>query len=118
MELNHETPLAFQDRQVPKETRLGGWAALVHSLGVAALVQAASAVAGGYIKGGQRKKDGWIVFDKRYWPDKDVADHISFSVRHEWFNPLVPKRVFDALGLDKVSAIVRDAPTGTVARHV
>ena len=118
MELNLETPLAFQNRPVPKETRLAGWAALVHSLGVAAPVRAASAVAGGYVKGSQRTEDGWIIFDKRYWPGNEVADHISFALRHEWFNPLVLKRVFDALGPDTVSAIVRDAPTGTVARRV
>ena len=117
MELNLETPPTFQDRLVPKETRLAGWAALVHGLGIAAPVRAASAVADGYIKGSKREEDGWTVLDKRYWPGHHVTDHISFALRHEWFDPLVLKRVFDAVDPDTISAFVHDAPTGTVARR-
>ena len=118
MELNLETPLRFQDRLVPKETRLAGWAALVDSLGIAAPVQAVSAVAGRYIKGSQREEGGWNVFDRRYWPGRHVTDHISFALRHERFDPLVLKRVFDAVDPGTISAFVRDTPTGTVARRV
>ena len=118
MDLNLETPPVFQDRLVPKGARLAGWAALVHGLGIAAPVRAASAVAGGYIKGSQREEAGWTVFDKRYWPGHHVTDHIGFALRHEWFDPLVLKRVFDAVGPDTISAFVRDTPTGTLTRRV
>ena len=118
MKLNLGTPPAFQDRLVPKETRLAGWAALVDGLGIAAPVRAASTVAGGSIKGSRRKKGGWTVFDKRYWPGRHVTDHISFALRHEWFDPLVLKRVFDAVDPGTISAFVRDAPTGKAARRV
>ena len=118
MELNLETPPVFQDRLVPKGARLAGWAALVHGLGIAAPVRAASAVAGGYIKGSQREEAGWTVFDKRYWPGHHVTDHIGFALRHEWFDPLVLKRVFDAVGPDTISAFVRDTPTGMLTRRV
>ena len=118
MKLNLGTPPAFQDRLVPKETRLAGWSALVDGLGIAAPVRAASTVAGGSIKGSRRKKGGWTVFDKRYWPGRHVTDHISFALRHEWFDPLVLKRVFDAVDPGTISAFVRDAPTGKVARRV
>ena len=118
MELNRETPPTFQDRLVPKETRLAGWAALAHGLGIAAPVRAVSAVADGYIKGSKRGEGGWTVFDKRYWPGQHVTDHVSFALRHEWFDPLVLKRVFDAVEPDTISAFVRHAPTGTVTRRV
>ena len=118
MDLNLETPPAFQDRLVPKGTRLAGWAALVHGLGIAAPVRAASAVADGFIKGSNREEDGWTVFDKRYWPGHQVTDHLRFALRHEGFDPLVLKRVFDTVGPDAISAFVRDAPTGTVTRRV
>ena len=118
MELDCDTPLAFQDRLVPRGTRLAGWAALVHGFGIAAPVRAASAVADGYIKGSRRQENGWTVFDRRYWPGQRVADHVSFALRHEWFDPLVAKRVFDAMDLDAISAFVRDAPTGTVTRRI
>ena len=118
MELNLATPSAFQGRLVPQETRLAGWAALVHGLGIAAPVRAASAVASGYIKGSRRDAAGWTVFDKRYWPGRHVTDHIRFALRHEWFDPLVLKRVFDAVDQETISAFVRDAPTGVVTRRV
>ncbi|MCE2521055.1 MAG: Fic family protein [Alphaproteobacteria bacterium] len=118
MELPLETPPTFQDHPVPKETRLAGWAALVHGLGIAAPVPAASVVAGGYVKGSQREEDGWTVFDKRYWPGRHVTDHFSFALRHEWFDPLVAKRVLDAVDPDTISAFVLDAPTGRAARRV
>jgi hypothetical protein len=118
MDLNRETPPTFQDHLVPKGTRLAGWAALVHGLGIAAPVRSASAVADGYIKGSKRGEDRWTVFDKRYWPGHHVTDHVSFALRHEWFDPLVLKRVFDAVDPDTISAFVRDAPTGTVTRRV
>ena len=118
MELHPETPPIFQDRLVPQETRLAGWAALVHGLGIAAPVRTASTVARGYIRGSRRIEDGWIVFDRRYWPGRRVTDHIGFALRHERFDPLVLKRVFDAVDPDTISAFVRDAPTGTVARRV
>lgn len=118
MELNGKTPPSFQGRFVPKQTRLAGWAALVHGLGIAAPVRESSAVAEGFIKGSHREEDGWTVFDKRYWPGQQVTDHLRFALRHEWFDPLVLKRVFDAVDPDTISAFVRDAPTGTVTRRV
>ena len=118
MKLSGNTPPSFQGRLVPKQTRLAGWAALVHGLGIAAPVRAVSAVADGFIKGSHREKDGWTVFDKRYWPGHQVTDHLRFALRHEGFDPLVLKRVFDTVDPDTISAFVRDAPTGTVTRRV
>ena len=115
--LNLETPPMFRDRPVPKETRLIGWAALVHCLGIVAPVPAASAVADDCIKGSKREEDGWTVFDNRYWPGHHVADRIRFALRHVWFASLVLKRVFDAVGPNTISAFVRDAPGGTVTRR-
>ncbi len=118
MELNFATPTTFQDRLVPKGKRLAGWAALVYGLGIAAPVRAVSTVAGGHIKGSHRAEGDWTIFDKRYWPGDSVADHISFALRHEQFDPLVLKRVFDAVDPDVIAEFVRKAPTGTVARRL
>ncbi len=118
MELNLDPPLAFQDRLVPKGTRLAGWAALTNGLGIAAPVRAASIVASGYIKGSRRDESGWTAFDKRYWPGNHVTDHIAFALRHERFDPLVLKRVLDAVEPETISAFVRGAPVGTVTRRV
>lgn len=118
MALELETPLTFQDRLVPKDTRLAGWAALVQGLGIAAPVRAVSAVAAGYIRGSQRKEDGWIIYDKRYWPGDRVADHLAFALRHENLDLLILKRVFAAIDPDEITEVVREAPTGTVTRRI
>jgi hypothetical protein len=97
MELRFDRPLSFQERLVPKGTRLAGWAALVQGLGIAAPVRAPSAVSEGHIRGSQRSEDGWTVFDKRYWPGDSATDHLGFALRHEAIDLLILKRIFDAV---------------------
>ena len=55
MELALEASPTFQDRLVPKGTRLVGWAALAHGLRLQAPVRAPSSVAEGYIRGSHRQ---------------------------------------------------------------
>jgi Fic family protein len=117
MELDLQAPLTFQDRLVPKGTRLAGWAALAHGLGIQAPVRAPSAVAEGYIRGSHRSDGGWRIFDKRYWPGHSVTDHLTFALRHEGLDLLVLKRVFDAVPAASVAAFVRQAPTGAITRR-
>lgn len=117
MKLNVDTPTAFQERLVPKAGRLAGMAALVHGLGVAAPVRQPSAVARGHIKGSTREENGWTVFDTRYWPGETVTDHLTFALRHEWFDPLVFKRVFDALRPQDMTAFISATPTGAISRR-
>ncbi len=117
MALPPDTPLTFQDWLVPKGTRLAGWAALVHGLGLAAPVRAASAVAEGHIRGSQRREDGWTVYDKRYWPGDTIADHLSFALRHEPIDLLILKRAFDAMAAQQLTAFIKAAPTGTLTRR-
>ena len=105
MDLKLDPPLTFQDRLVPKGTRLAGWAALVHGLGLAAPVRAPSAVAEGHIRGSQRNEDDWTVFDKRYWPGDTVTDHLTFALRHEPIDLLILKRAFDAIPAEELIAL-------------
>ncbi len=102
---------------MPKGTRLAGWAALVHGLGIEAPVRAPSAVAEGHIKGSHRTEDGWSIFDKRYWPGNGVTEHLTFALRHEWLDLLILKRVFDAIPSDVLVAFVKKAPTGAISRR-
>jgi hypothetical protein len=117
MELDSKAPIAFQDRLVPKRTRLAGWAALAHGLGIQAPVRASSGVAEGYIRGSHRREGGWRIFDKRYWPGHRVTDHLTFALRHELLDLLVLKRVFDVMPAGVLAAFVREAPTGAVTRR-
>ena len=112
-----EPQTTFQDRLVPKGTRLTGWAALIQGLGIAAPVRASSAVAEGHIKGSRRAEGGWTVFDKRYWPGDKVTNHLSFALRHEPIDLLILKRAFDVIPAREMAAFVRAAPTGALARR-
>jgi len=118
MDLKLDRQPTFQDRLVPKSTRLAGWAALVQGLGLAAPVRTASVVAKGHIKGSRRTERDWTVFDKRYWPGDKVADHLSFALRHEPIDLLILKNAFDAIPAGEIVTIIRATPTGTFARRV
>ena len=118
MKLELPTIPAFQDHAVPNGFRLAGWAALVHALGIQAPVRRPSSVAEGHIRGSRRDEGGWHVFDKRYWPGDSLADHLNFAIRHEDFDPLILKRVFDAANSAEIAALVREAPTGAPARRI
>ena len=117
MVLDIKTPLTFQDRLVPKDTRLAGWAALVHGLDIAAPARAVSAVAAGYIRGSYREENGWTIFDKRYWPGDSITDHLSFALRHESLDLLILKRIFDVIEPDEIAAFISNAPTGAITRR-
>lgn len=118
MELKVDPPLTFQDRLVPKGTKLAGWAALVWGLGIQAPVRVPSAVADGHIKGSQRPENGWAIYDKRYWPGGKITDHLAFALRHEPIDLLVLKRAFAAIPADEIAAFIKAAPTGGLTRRV
>ena len=117
MELKLDPPVTFQDRLVPKGTRLAGRAVLVHSLGIQAPVRGPSAVAGGHLRGSRRQQDGWSVFDKRYWPGESITDHLSFALRHEPMDLLVLKRLFEIIPTKQMVAFIRATPTGALTRR-
>jgi len=107
----------FQEKTLPADTRLAGWAALVHTFGVPAPVRRPSAVSGQHVKDSRREDRGWNVFDKRYWPGDSFADQLGFALRHEDLDLLVLKRLFEAVPQDTVTAFVRSAPTGAPNRR-
>lgn len=64
----------FQERTVPRDTRLAGWAALVETFHLQVPVRHPTAVSEQHIKGSRRAEGEWTVLDKRYWPGEFVAD--------------------------------------------
>src|SRR5262245_40478163 len=107
----------FQERTVPRGSRLAGWSELVERFRVAAPVRGPGCVSDQHINRGRREEAGWVVFDERYWPGPSFADHLTFALRHENLDLLVLKRVFDAVPQSEVQAFVRAAPTGIPARR-
>src|SRR5690606_28364454 len=108
----------FQESALPEGTRLAGWAALVKALSIPAPVRGPSCVSDKHIKGSQREDGIWRVFDKRYWPGDNLADHLTFALRHETLNLLVLKRIFEAVPSQAIEELVLVAPTGIPARRI
>ena len=117
MRLQRAQPATFQEQTVPQGTRLAGAAALVHELAVAAPVRRPSCVADQHVSGSRRADGAWTVFDKRYWPGDELADHLEFLLKHEDTDLLVLRRIFDALPQAEIEAIVRAAPSATHVRR-
>ena len=115
--INNDRPRTFQEKTVPAETRLAGWAWLVQSFGVRAPVRRPSAVSDQHVKASSRETVDWTIYDKRYWPGGSFGDHLGFALRHENLDLLVLKRLFDAVPQDIVAAFVRSAPTGAPNRR-
>jgi hypothetical protein len=112
-----ETAAVFQDEPVPPGTALIGLAALAQRYSVAAPVRRPSCVSRKNVKGTRRTLGSWTLFDKRFEPDPTLAGQLSFALRHEPIDLLVLKRVFDAIEPSEIATIVRDEPTGAVARR-
>jgi hypothetical protein len=107
----------FQEKTVPPDGRIAGWAALAQSLTLRVPVRHPSCVSEQHVSGSQRSQGVWTVFDKRYWPGDTFADHLSFALRHEDLDLLILKRIFDAAPQAEIEAFVRAAPAGIPARR-
>src|SRR5258708_28428304 len=101
----------FQEKTVPAEARLAGWAWLVQSFGVRAPVRRPSVVSDQHVKASLREAGEWTIYDKRYWPGASFGDHLGFALRHENLDLLVLKRIFHVVPHDTVAPFVRSAPT-------
>ena len=107
----------FQEKTVPAETRLAGWAWLVQSFGARAPVRHPSVVSDQHVKASSREVGDWTIYDKRYWPGDGFGDHLGFALRNETLDLLVLKRIFDVVPQNTVAAFVRNAPTGAYNRR-
>ena len=87
----------FQDELVPAGTRLAGWAALVHALGLKAPVRHLSCISEKFVRGTRRQEGRWEIYYKRFALCDTLADHLSFALRHENIYLLILKKLFDAV---------------------
>ena len=112
------TPIhTFQENLVPEQTRLAGWTALVEALSLQAPVRRPSCVSEKHVRGSQREEGVWRVFDKRYWPGDNLADHLRFALRHEDLDLLILKRAFDAMPAKMLQQLAAATPTGIPSRR-
>ena len=117
MRLALEAPVSFQNEMVPRGSQLAGWAALVQALGIQAPVRQPSCISEKHIRGSQREEGGWRVFDKRYHPGNQFAEHLAFALRHENIDLLILKRAFEAVPKAVLEEYVRSTPGGRQTRR-
>jgi len=117
MNLERPQSATFQDQTIPPGARLAGAAALVHELSIAAPVRRPSCVADQHVSGSRRRDGAWTVYDKRYWPGDEYADHLAFVLKHEDADFLVLKRIFEAAPRAEIEAMARAAPTALDVRR-
>jgi hypothetical protein len=108
----------FQDRSLPENTHLVGWAALVDALGVCAPVRRPSCVASYHVHGSTQRDDYWTIYDKRYTPGKELVDQLLFAMKHEDLDLLVLKRVLAVFPKEALENFIRKFPTSRYARRV
>lgn len=107
----------FQERTVPAEAKLCGWAYLVQTYRIEAPVRNPSVVSSQHVKGTRRVEAGWHVFDKRFWPGDSFGDQLGFALRHENLDLLVLKRIFDAVLPSTMEEYIQSAPTSVHTRR-
>jgi len=112
------TPEYIQYVEIPENTVLAGWAALVKVYGVDAPLRHFSSVSNKHVRGNKKKEGNWEIFDKRYKPDDSLEGQLNFALRHEVIDLLVIKRVLKALCPEDLCSFITSTPTGTTARRV
>lgn len=115
---NPGTPEYIQYEQIPLDTTLAGWAALVKTYGADVPLRHFSAVSNKHVRGNKRKDGTWEIFDKRYKPDDSLVGQLNFAFKHEVIDLLVMKRIFVTLPQDDVASLILSTPTGATARRV
>ncbi len=107
----------FQERTVPAEAKLCGWAHLVQTYRIQAPVRNPSVISAQHVKGTRRAEADWNVFDKRFWPGDSFGDQLGFALRHENLDLLVLKRIFDVVPPSVMEEYVQSAPTSVHTRR-
>ena len=102
---------------MPVGGKLAGWAALVRAFNIQAPVRRPGCVSAQHVRGSHREDGGWTVFDKRYWPGDNFADHLAFALRHEHVDLLLFKRLCDRAPSEAFAEMVRAAPLGNASRR-
>jgi len=109
--------MLFQHEAVPSNTKLVGLAALVAAFNVQAPLRKRSVVSDQLIRGHVRESGAWKIYESRFDPEDTVQGHLGFAMRHEVFDLLVLKRVFDAIPAGEIASFVNQAPTGIPQRR-
>ncbi len=108
--------LVFQDRRLPEMAAPAGYAALIDAYRLPVpLPRTLTAI-------GERhrilEQEGWRIMTPRHAPRQSLDGHLTFALKNEGLDLAVLKRLFEAVGPERIEALVREAPTGSYARRI
>ncbi len=62
--------------------------------------------------------EGWMVFGPKYQPDETLLAHLTFALKYEGVNLLLFKKLFEKVGPEEITAIIKTEPTGQYTRKI
>jgi len=108
----------FQGELIPDDVLLAGYSYLVHKYDVKTYVIMPSCISKKHIRGNIIHKNGWSIYDKRYWPGDTDIEHLVFALKHENFDLLSLKRLLEILQISDMESYIKSRPTGIYARKI
>ena len=108
----------FQRELIPHNALLAGYSYLLQKYNVKSYIRISSSVSKNHIRGNISHKNGWCIYDKRYWPGGKDIEHLVFALKHENFDLLSLKRILEALHSKEIENYIKSRPTGIYARKI
>ena len=108
----------FQGKSLPNEALLAGYSYLIQKYAIKSYVRFSSCVSKNYIRGNMTHKDGWFIYDRRYYHGDEDIEHLVFAIKHEYIDLLSLKRILENIEIKEIESYIRSKPTGIYARKI
>ncbi|MFD2969535.1 hypothetical protein [Sphingobacterium bambusae] len=100
----------FQDRLMPEEGYLVGYAALIQAYGLhVPLPDVLSVISH---KHRQYRNIEWQIFTPRHKPEDSLIGHLTFALKYEGIELYLLKELFTILDANDLAALMAEEPNG------
>lgn len=106
----------FHGVRLPERATPVGYAALIDAYDLQVPWPRTLRAAGDYHR--VYRHDGWELLTPRHRPSATLEGHLTFALKHEGLDLAVLKRLFQAVGPERLVEWIRSRPTGAYARRV
>lgn len=106
----------FQEKRLPEEGYLAGYAALINSYDLSAPLPDVLTMISQKHK--QYETAEWLVFTPRYLPEDTLTGHLVFALKYEGLDLGVLKALFTKLSPETIVNLVNNEPTGQYSRKI
>jgi hypothetical protein len=106
----------FHGRALPERGIPAGYLALIDAYGLAVPLPRTLSAIGEHHK--VKEQDGWRILTPRHAPSANLEGHLTFALKYEGLDLAVLNRLFRAVGVTEIEALVRAKPTGRYARRI